>query len=266
MLELPPPPAAYLAAEKFIHNHAPNRSARYMTVNSGDVMNTFTQAGLTLRTVVPQKLRKASVAQGRDGLQRHVFRFDTGITLPDNSRLEVLLRNSYDGTTSFGLNLGVFRIVCSNGLIAGSTFLRLAIPHAGTDVWARVQAGIAKILSEGPRMADTIERWRGVRLNDGAMSVFASRVATSMLPAGATVFNAPTLLSARRSDDALPDLWTTFNRLQENALSGGLHYRLPTDPENKVRHTRRIRGSESLFKTNVALWDLANETEAEVTA
>lgn len=264
MLTLNAPPPQYLAAEKFSHILAPNRSNRYSTVNSGEVLQRFTQAGLVLRTVVPQKLRRASVAAGRDGLQRHVFRFDTGIVLPGNSKLEVLLRNSYDGTTAMGLSLGVFRIVCSNGLIAGETFLRQSVTHTGSNVWDRVSDAIRKVLSEGPRMADTIERWSAKRMSDEYAVGFAERVAARMLPTGATILNAPKLLAARRPEDANPDLWTTFNRVQENMLSGGLHYRLPTDTADKTRHTRKIRGSESLFRANVQLWDMASEVDAEL--
>lgn len=265
MPTLPPPPAAYLTAAKFTHAIAPNRSARYMTVNSGDILQAFTQSGLTLRTVVPQKLQKKSIALGKkvDGLQRHVFRFDTGITLPDNSRLEILLRNSYDGTTAFGLNIGVFRIVCSNGLIAGTTFLRESITHSGSDVMGRVQAGIARVMTEGPRMADTIARWQSLELPESTQAAFAYRAARAMLPDGARILNPEVTLKARRSEDGTQDLWTTFNRIQENVLSGGIHYTLPTNPE-KVRYTRRTRGAESLFKSNVALWDLASEVEGEV--
>jgi len=266
MLTLNAPPSQYLAAEKFSHALAPNRSPRYSTVDSGEVLRRFLDAGLMLRTVVPQKLRRKSIEAGRDGLQKHIFRFDTGISLPDNSKLEVLLRNSYDGTAAFGLSLGVFRIVCSNGLVAGTTFMRESVTHSGSNVWDRVSAGIAKVLAQGPKMADTIERWSAKQLTDGRAAGFAMKVAETMLPTGALIHNATSLLGARRTEDAKADLWTTFNRIQENTLAGGLLYRLPTDDESKVRRTRIARGADSVFKTNVALWDLANEVDGEVVA
>jgi len=252
-------------AATFSHALAPNRSARYATVNSGDVFQAFQQNGLTLRTVVAQRLRKASLAKGaQHGLQRHVFRFDSGIVLPDGGKLEVLLRNSYDGTSSFGLSLGVFRIVCSNGLIAGTSFLKVSVPHAGNQAWARVEASIQKVLTEGPRLADTIDRWSARQLTEGRMMAFASTVARHLVPAGASVLNPAQLLTVRRYEDQTPDLWRVFNRVQENVLSGGLQYQVDGEPADKVHTTRRIRGAESLFRSNVALWDMANAVDAEL--
>jgi hypothetical protein len=261
MLSLPPPPVAYLHAEKFSHAIAPNRSARYSTVNSGDVLKVFMDKGLSLRTVIQQKVRKTHAH--KDGLQRHVFRFNTGLTVADG-QLDVLLRNSYDGTTAFGLSLGVFRIVCSNGLIAGTTFLRVNVPHSGKDVWSRVADGISRVMTEAPRMQDTVGRWSVKVMPSDMIERFAERVGKAMLPDGATILNPAKLLTVRRGEDTGADLWTVFNRVQENAMGGGLQYQLPTDAPGKVRHTRRIRGAESVFRTNVGLWDLANETEAEL--
>jgi hypothetical protein len=255
------------AAAKFSHAIAPGRSARYATVNSGDVFRAFEANGLSLRTVVAQKLRRASLDKGaQNGLQRHVFRFDSGITLPDGGRLEVLLRNSYDGTSSFGLSLGVFRIVCSNGLIAGTSFLKLSIPHTGSTVGVRVEESIRKVLTEGPRLTDTIERWGRNQLSEGRMMGFASTVARHIAPEGARLVNPGHLLSVRRSGDEKADLWTVFNRVQENVLAGGLQYQVDGEPVEKVHTMRRIRGAEALFRSNIALWDFANAVDAQVSA
>lgn len=251
----------------FSHAIAPGRSSRYETVNSGMVQECFASHNLTLRSVTAKKLNQKSLAKGAmNGLQKHIFRFDTGIALPDNSKLEVLLRNSYDGSTAFGLSLGVFRLVCSNGLIVGTSFINVSIPHVGQGIWDRVSQGISRVLTEGPRLADTIERWRSVELNQDRMLAFAQRAAAKLLPENSTVLNPESLIRIRRTGDQTADLWTVFNRIQENVTNGGLHYRTEGDALDKVRHTRRIRGADKLFKSNVALWDLASETEAEVVA
>jgi hypothetical protein len=62
------------------------------------------------------------------------------------------------------------------------------------------------------------------------------------------------LLTPRRIDDRASDLWTTFNRVQENMIKGGLRAR------NKSGHsttTRAVKGIDQNVKLNRALWQLA---------
>jgi hypothetical protein len=57
----------------------------------------------------------------------------------------------------------------------------------------------------------------------------------------------------RRFDDRRPDLWSVFNRTQENLTKGGLH-----GSANGRRQTRPVQGIDSDIRLNRALWLLAD--------
>lgn len=62
------------------------------------------------------------------------------------------------------------------------------------------------------------------------------------------------MLTCRRADDAKDDLWSVFNRIQENVLRGGLSRRSPT---GRLVRSRRITSIREDVRLNGALWDLA---------
>jgi hypothetical protein len=69
------------------------------------------------------------------------------------------------------------------------------------------------------------------------------------------------LLEARRYDDRGNDLWKTFNRVQENAVKGGLAAIKRDENGHRVRKvsTRQIKGIDQDVKINRALWVLGEE-------
>ena len=63
------------------------------------------------------------------------------------------------------------------------------------------------------------------------------------------------LLSTRRIADRNPDLWSNFNRVQENIIRGGLRGR--TANGNRTT-TREVKSIDNNVKLNKALWILAD--------
>ena len=62
------------------------------------------------------------------------------------------------------------------------------------------------------------------------------------------------ILTPRRYEDRQDDLWTTYQRLQENLLKGGLPGRTA---KGKRSHTRAVNGIDGDVKLNRALWVMA---------
>ncbi|KAA8703552.1 DUF945 domain-containing protein, partial [Pseudomonas cannabina] len=62
------------------------------------------------------------------------------------------------------------------------------------------------------------------------------------------------LLMPRRREDRSSDLWTTFNRVQENTIKGGLTGR---NKQGRRTTTRAVNGIDQDVKLNRALWVLA---------
>nr|WP_253380318.1 DUF932 domain-containing protein [unidentified bacterial endosymbiont] len=66
------------------------------------------------------------------------------------------------------------------------------------------------------------------------------------------------ILTPRRYEDRQDDLWSVFNRCQENLLKGGLPGR---SAKGKRSHTRAVRGIDGDVKLNRALWVMAEELQ-----
>lgn len=62
------------------------------------------------------------------------------------------------------------------------------------------------------------------------------------------------ILSPRRWQDESHDLWTTYQRIQENLMKGGLYGK---STQGKRMHTRAVKGIDSDVKLNRALWVMA---------
>ena len=63
------------------------------------------------------------------------------------------------------------------------------------------------------------------------------------------------LLAPRRCDDNRPDLWSVFNRTQENLVQGGL---LGRAANGRRQRTRPVQGIDQNVRLNRALWLLAD--------
>ena len=64
------------------------------------------------------------------------------------------------------------------------------------------------------------------------------------------------LIEARRPEDQGRSLWTSFQRVQENAIRGGLAAR---SPQGRHTRTREVNGIDRNLSLNRALWVLAEE-------
>jgi hypothetical protein len=68
--------------------------------------------------------------------------------------------------------------------------------------------------------------------------------------------SAEQLIAARRPEDLGHDVWTIFQRVQENMLRGGLPGRTV---QGRRMHTREVASIDRNVSLNRALWVLADE-------
>ncbi|AKK24586.1 DUF932 domain-containing protein [Pandoraea oxalativorans] len=168
---------------------------------------------------------------------------------------EIILLNSHDGTSSYQMLAGMFRFVCQNGLVCGDAVADVRVPHKG-DAAAQVIDGAYEILHGFERAQASRDAMLAVTLDDGEAGVFA-RAALALkyddtTPAPIT---ASQILTPRRHGDEHRDLWSVFNRLQENLIKGGLSGRAANA---RRQTTRPVQGIDNGIRLNRALWLLAD--------
>lgn len=232
---------------------------KYSHVKTQDVIGRLESQGFQVTNKTFTRPRKSE----KQGFQKHMIRMthqDLVLKGVGDSRPELVIVNSHDGSTSIKFLLGVFRLVCSNGLIVGQTFGGVSIRHVG-DVWSRIDTGLDEIKERIPLVAEKIKLFQSIELNEGQKLELAKRAVSLVVPENAVNVSVSSALSPRRSEDKYNDLWTVFNRLQENALRGGIQYQTETFENNvaSIRNntTRLIKSIDRQVEVNKKLWDSA---------
>ncbi len=200
------------------------------------------------------KMRRGQHAFGRPG--EHVFRDDRE-EIP-----EVCLVNSHDGSSSYQMFAGLFRLLCNNGLmVACGVSTEIRIPHTG-KVLDRVIEGAFTVVADFDKVRDNADRMKAITLDGDESRAFARAAIVAKygdLEDGKTAYpiTSEQALATRRDGDAGGNLWRTFNRVQENLIRGGQRA-TPTATGRRSR-TRPVEGITQNVQLNRALWTLADE-------
>ncbi len=235
-----------------VDKHA-SRSARYTYIPTGDVLRGLRQEGFLPFMVCQTQCRD----EAKNDHTKHMIRLRHAGQINGHEANEIILLNSHDGSSSYQMLSGVFRFVCANGMVCGDIQSDIRIRHKGNIV-DNVIEGAFRVLDDFELVNGQKEAMKSLTLNEGEQAAFARaaltlKYETAVTPAPITETQ---LLRPRRIEDRTDDLWTTFNRVQENMIKGGLRGRTAT---GQVRTTREVKGIDQNVKLNRALWLLADE-------
>lgn len=75
----------------------------------------------------------------------------------DLTHLKLMVSNSYDGSLAFTSKLGAYRLLCSNGMVIGTTFLHAAVRHTR---WLSVDSVIQRLTKAVELFHDQARQWR----------------------------------------------------------------------------------------------------------
>jgi len=196
----------------------------------------------------------------KQGFQQHAITFTRPELDLGDRRLQMTLYNSHDAGSAYILTGGIYRLVCSNGLIVGSNLAEYRHRHMGFDADFFIES--AKFVAGNmEKVGDRIQTWESIELSPNEQNIFASAAHEIMFEGSDHSSIQPEqLLVARRRDDEKTNLWTTFNRIQENAIKGGLSGRAASGRRSKTREVSNIKRDKML---NQSFWSMA-EHIAEV--
>lgn len=193
---------------------------------------------------------------------RHRSRTDTA-----GQAHEIILVNAHDGTSSYQMISGVFRFVCANGLFAGDAFEEVKVRHTG-DAVGQVIEGAYTVLEDADAIMADVAEMQGTRLTEREQGALAKAAHVLRFDDPDTApISADRLLAPRRRADGGDDLWSTFNRVQENVIRGGLSG-ISRDAQGRRRRrtVREVTGIDQTKALNRALWTLAEELGAHKAA
>lgn len=230
-----------------------SRSERYTYIPTGDVLRGLRKEGFSPFMVCQTRCRD----EGKREHTKHMVRLRHASQIDSSEANEIILLNSHDGSSSYQMLAGVFRFVCSNGMVCGDTLNDIRIRHKG-NVVDNVIEGAFRVLDDFVQIGVQVDGMKSLTLNQGEQNAFAHaalalKYDTELVPAPVTESQ---VLRPKRTEDNRSDLWTTFNRVQENMIKGGLRGR---NANGQTRVTREVKGIDQGIKLNRALWLLAEE-------
>jgi hypothetical protein len=236
-----------LAPSVFTTEKAAHLTDKYVQTPTIKVVEDLMNLGWEVSKVQEVKARKSI------GFQKHLLVFrHPDIMIKgangDDAQPQILLTNSHDGKAAFNFRVGIFRFICSNGLVVSDAdFENVSIRHMNYT-FETLQAKVNEMINKLPGLVQKINLFKSTQLTEVQMQEFATKAAA--LRSKETV-NIMDVLTAERVEDEGNDLWAVFNRVQEKIVGGSYVY------GNKRRKARSIKNFQQDIKINEQLFELA---------
>lgn len=235
-------------------------SPTYAYIPTITVLEKLMEAGFQVHEVAQTRPYKRE----RDPYAKHMLRLRypatekrVGASIP-----ELVLINAHDGTARYYLYAGVYRMICANGMIVGDTFAKVVVAHRGGEITkSRVLEGSYEIIDdEMPRVMKAVTAMQRRRLAPEEQLSLAQTAVALRSKGTVASYTAQDLLASRRTADESSDLWTVFNRIQENVIQGGMAGRsMLFQRRSTARPVERV---DQIVGINRKLWDAAMELAA----
>lgn len=246
------------ASSAFAQSGAGFVSNRYGHIATAQVVEGLMKNGFMPTEAKQQNTR----TENRIGYQKHLIRFSHESYLNNEVgeyHPEIVLVNSHDRSSAYHLYFGIYRLVCSNGLIVCSADLGgLTVRHNAKVVGNVIEASY-KLLDNAIEVQAQIEHMKSIELKSDKLMSFAREATIAKWGEGKEI-EPESLIVPRRTSDYGRDVWTVYNTIQENLMKGGLNYQVRTE-NGKIRNatTRAISGVNETVKLNQKLWALAEK-------
>jgi len=203
-------------------------SDKYTHIPTGRIISDMELLGWKVVDAKQVKVR----AERKMGYQKHLLVFrneDVVINGSDGDTVypQILMTNSHDGLSSFHFKAGLFRLICSNGLvIADKEFEDAKIRHKGYT-FEELQETIKQLTLKLPLTVESMNKMNQVELSMDQALEFAQKALELRHPEknGHRIeVDLEELLQAQRQEDDGMSVWKVFNRVQEKIVSGDYKY------------------------------------------
>lgn len=232
-----------------------SRSNRYLYVPTSDMIDVMGREGWQPVWASQSRTRVAD----KQDFTKHMIRFAAPGSAPlakvGDTRTELVLTNSHDGSSSVALSAGLFRLACLNGLIVGAGASDVfKVSH--TRKWAdEIIEGTYRVLNGQEQVADLVGEMTARELTQPERILLAEHAAALRWHGDTPPVTADRLLAVRRGADREATAWNTLNVLQENVIRGGLAYRGQRGGQTTFNHTRAVTGIDDTVRLNRGIWD-----------
>ena len=230
-----------------------NVSDRYQAIPTMDVIQEFERYGFELSSVEEARVRSID----KQDKQQHMVRMAADYKMVGGLRPEVIIHNSYDGTKALNIRVGLFRFVCSNGIVVGENLIpNLRILHSNKH-WGDILHEFIDSYEEKNRLQqEWVEHMTNTRMTlDHAYHM--AELALGLRHADPRITNDAVdpleLLLVKRREDKGDDAWSRFNVMQEHMVNGEYH---KYNASGDIQKAKIMTNVEELIRMNTDLSDL----------
>tara|TARA_R100000541_G_scaffold42997_2_gene50229 strand:+ start:72 stop:902 length:831 start_codon:yes stop_codon:yes gene_type:complete len=195
------------------------------------------------------------------GFQKHLLVFrndDVVINGEDGDTVfpQIMLTNSHDGKNAFKFQAGLYRMICSNGLvIADEQFESVKMRHMGYS-FEDLQDMIKEMVGKLPLTVESMNKMKAIEMAEEQILAFAKDALNARFTKkemNRIEVDLKELTTPTRKEDRGSDLWSVFNVVQEKLIEGDFQYRAG----GKVRQARVIKNFKQDIKINKELFNVA---------
>jgi len=248
----------------FTNHESPKLSKRYSFVPTYDLLEAFDALGWS-----PTFARQ----NGYGPYARHMIR----LTNPelgfmdlksDKVKPQIVLDNSHNGMSPAQIHMGLFRLVCTNGLVIAmpGMYTSVRLRHVGIDINELKQ--LMEIVANqytmvGKRIGDMQQH----TLNESQKEEFVFKAIAAREPhvfikddgtidmkKATTIIQPGQIIEPLRGEDKKEDLWTIFNVVQERLVKGEFDRQTMSGRRTKPRG---ISNATRHVNFNKKLWEIA---------
>jgi hypothetical protein len=234
-------------------------STKYLHINTETIIDDLAKLGWFPVTASQRKSKKTD----RTSIfSKHMISFQNPDIMikgknGDDAFPRIILTTSHDGCTSFQFRVGIYRLVCSNGLVvADEEFSAFKIRHVGYT-FEELRSVVSQAVVDLPNKVEILNQMQ-VRMltpeEQRQLAIDAMALRSTNPDAEYDEATIEEVLSATRKEDEGDSLWLVFNRVQEAIINGGYSAALRGA---KVRKVRKIKSFEKDLKVNQELFKLA---------
>ena len=241
-------------------------SKHYTHIPTNQVIDDMRKLGWGVIEAKQVAARKTATA----GFQKHMMVFrhpDLMVEGKDGDNVwpQIIMTNSHDGKNSFTFQAGMYRLVCSNGLvIADEEFGSMKIRHMGYD-FNTLRETISEMVDKLPLTVDSMNKFKATTLDKNQKYDLARKALETRFKVQENQkvdqlykINLDEFLTPVRKEDAGDDLWSVFNLVQERVVTGDFEYVSGA----KMRKAREIKNFKQDLKVNQELFEVAKEFAA----
>jgi len=253
-----------VAPSAFAGNYDPKRSERYSFLPTEKLVNAVLDQGWELQS---------AKQNGRSEYSRHMIRFTNpslGFMNLKNDKVkpQIILDNSHNGTSYAQFHMGLFRLICTNGLVVAMPgfYATSKIRHMGMDAFEI--KNMLEIAAEHYKIVGTnLEHMQEVTMlqdqkEEFAIKAIAYREPHLFINEDGTIdykkvtdsTNPHHIIEPMRSEDKVDNLWTTFNVVQEHMIKGGYERK---SEKGRSSTTKGMTNASRNISYNKKLWEIA---------